>query len=377
MIYLDYNATTPLDSRVKEEIIKTFEEFGNPSSIHSFGKKAKEKVELARKKVAEIIDADPEEIIFTSGGTESINIAIFGRALCFNSGHIITSSIEHPSVLNSCRQLQRMGYEVTFLPVDSSGRVCPNDIKKAIKKDTILVTIMHSNNETGVIQPIKEIGEILHEYNIPFHTDCAQSIGKVSISVKDLSVSMLTIAGHKFYAPKGIGALFIKNGLILHPILYGASHEKGLRPGTENTPFIAGIGKACEIVHQELERIRTHLNSVTGLLLEGLLEIPETMLNSKKALCIPNTINISIKGIVGDELVRNLSEKVAISTGSACHAGVCKPSHVLVAMGLSPDEALSSIRISTGKFTTENEVKKAIEIIKNEIFELRKRRYLH
>lgn len=228
-----------------------------------------------------------------------------------------------------------------------------------------------------MIQPIKEIGEILHEYNIPFHTDCAQSIGKVSISVKELSVSMVTIAGHKFYAPKGIGALYIKNGLILHPILYGASHEKGLRPGTENTPFIAGIGKASEIVHQELERIKNHLNSITELLLGGLLEIPGTMLTSKKALRIPNTINISIKGIVGDELVRNLSEKVAISTGSACHAGLCKPSHVLVAMGLSPEEALSSIRISTGKFTTKDEVKEAVKIIKKEIFELRKSRNLH
>jgi len=373
MIYLDYNATTPLEPVVKKEITDTFEEFGNPSSIHSFGRKAKEIINIARQRVAKLIDASSEEIIFTSGGTESNNLAILGRAFCFNSGHIITSSIEHPSVLNPCRQLSRMGYAITFLPVNSKGMVDPDDVKRAIRKDTILITIMHSNNETGVIQPIKEIAEIASEYNIPFHTDCCQSIGKVSVSIKDLSVSMLTIAGHKFYAPKGIGALFIKEGLILHPILYGASHEKGLRPGTENTPYIAGFGKACEIVCNELEAIRKHLKNVTSLLIEKLLEIPGTKLNCEDTLCIPNTVNISIKGIIGEELVQKLSDKVAISSGSACHAGICKPSHVLLAMGLSPEQALSSVRISTGKFTTEDDVKKASEIIKNEILTLGKK----
>lgn len=373
MIYLDYNATTPLEPRVREEIIKTFEDFGNPSSIHAYGKRAREKIEHARQKVAELIDATPEEIIFTSGGTESNNLAILGRALCYSSGHIITSSIEHPSVLNPCRQLQRMGYEVTFLPVDSAGMVSPDDVKKTIKKDTILVTIMHSNNETGVIQPVKEIGEILLEYNIPFHTDCAQSIGKVSVSVKNLPVSMLTIAGHKFYASKGIGALYIKNGLILHPVIYGASQERGLRPGTENTPYIAGLGKACEILLEELDRTIKHLKSLTELLLEGLLEISDVGLNGDRVLRLPNTINVSIKNIYADELVLRLSEKVAISAGSACHAGIRKPSHVLLAMGISQEQALSSVRISTGKFTTEEEVKKAIEIIKTEIAEIRKR----
>ena len=232
---------------------------------------------------------------------------------------------------------------------------------------------MHSNNETGVIQPIKEIAEIASEYNIPFHTDCSQSIGKVSVSIKDLSVSMLTIAGHKFYAPKGVGALFIKEGLILHPILYGASHEKGLRPGTENTPYIAGFGKACEIVCDELGAIRKHLKNVTSLLIERLLEFPGIKFNGEEALRIPNTVNISIKGIIGEELVQRLSDRVAISSGSACHAGICKPSHVLLAMGLSPEQALSSVRISTGKFTTEDDVKEASEIIKKEILTLRER----
>lgn len=367
MIYLDYNATTPLEPRVKEEIIKAFEEFGNPSSSHEFGKKAREIIESARNKVAELIGASPEEIIFTSGGTESNNLAIFGRALCYSSGHIITSSIEHPSVLNPCKQLLRMGYDVTFLPVNGQGMVDPDDVKKAIRKDTILVTIMHSNNETGVIQPVKEIAEILLERGIPFHTDCAQSIGKVRVSVKDMRVTMLTLAGHKFYAPKGIGALYIRRDFFIKPVLYGASHEKGLRPGTENTPYIAGLAKASEIISKEFDQISEHIHKVTKLLLQGLLEIPSVKLNGEKAPRLPNTINVSIKGISADEFVGRLSNKIAISTGSACHSGVKQPSHVLLAMGVCPEDALSSVRISTGKFTTPDEVTEAIEIIKREL----------
>ncbi|GAB5046501.1 cysteine desulfurase family protein [Thermodesulfovibrio sp. TK110] len=367
MIYLDYNATTPLEPRVKEEIIKAFEEFGNPSSSHEYGKKARQIIESARTKVANLIDAAPEEIIFTSGGTESNNLAIFGRAICFDSGHIITSKIEHPSVLNPCKQLARMGYEVTFLPVSSKGVVDPDDVKKAIRKDTILVTIMHSNNETGVIQPVKEIAEILMEKEIPFHTDCAQSTGKVKVSVKKLPVSMLTLAGHKFYAPKGTGVLYLRKDFFIKPLLFGASHEKGLRPGTENTPYIAGLGKAAEIVSEEFDTITEHLKHVTEPLLKGLIEIPGIKLNGAEAPRLPNTINVSIKGIIADEFVERISHRVAISAGSACHAGIRKPSHVLLSMGLSEDEALSSIRISTGKFTTLQEVMEAIEIIKQEL----------
>lgn len=367
MIYLDCNATTPIEPRVKQEIIKAFEYFGNPSSNHIYGKKAKEIIESARQKVAKLIDANPEEIVFTSGGTESNNLAIFGRALCYNSGHIITSSVEHPSVLNPLKELQRIGYSVTFLPVSSDGTVDPDDVKKAIRKDTILVTIMHSNNETGGLQPIKEIGEILIEREIPFHTDCSQSIGKVSVSVKELSVTMLTIAGHKFYAPKGIGSVYIKRDFFIKPLLIGASHEKGLRPGTENTPYISGLGKACEIITEEFEKIVEHLSAVTEPILKNLLDIPGIKLNGANAKRLPNTLNLSIKGILADELVEKLAQKVAISAGSACHAGVRKPSHVLMSMGLSEEDALSSIRISTGKFTTLDEVNEAIEIIKKEL----------
>lgn len=367
MIYLDYNATTPVDPRVKEEIIKTLDEFGNPSSTHKVGRRAKEILELSRQKVAMLLDAKPEEIIFTSGGTESNNLAIFGRALCFDRGHIITSSIEHPAVLNPCRELMRLGYDVTFLPVNSQGIVDPDDLKKAIKKNTILVTIMHSNNETGVLQPIREMGNLLLEREIPFHTDCAQSIGKVSVSAKSLNVTMLSMAGHKFYAPKGIGALYLKEGFMIKPFLLGASHERGLRPGTENVPYIAAFAKACEIVMEEFDSIQDHLKKVTNILLEGLIEFTELRLNGDIAGRLPNTLNITIKNIIADEFVQRIGDKVAISAGSACHAGVRKPSHVLLAMGLSEQEAISSLRISTGKFTTLEEVNKALDIFEKEL----------
>lgn len=367
IIYLDYNATTPIDPLVKEEITKFFNEYGNPSSSHQLGKRARDILEISREKVASLIEAFPEEIIFTSGATESNNLAIFGRALCFNDGHIITSSIEHPSVLNPCRHLMRMGYDVTFLPVDSKGIVDADEVRKAIRKDTILVTIMHSNNETGVIQPIREIGEILLEREIPFHTDCAQSIGKVSVSVKELNVTMLSMAGHKFYAPKGIGVLYLKRDFMIRPLFFGASHEKGLRPGTENLPYIAGIAKACEIIKEGYEQIHENLKKVTKYLLDGLESIEGLKLNCEGASRLPNTLNISLKGIIGDSFVQAIGDRVAISAGSACHAGFVKPSHVLLAMGVSEADALSAVRLSTGKFTKLEDISKAIKIIKEEI----------
>lgn len=373
MIYLDYNATTPIDPRIKEEIIRVLDEFGNPSSSHSFGIKAKQIVEASRQKVAKMLGAQPEEIIFTSGCTEANNLAIFGRVLCFSKGHIITSSIEHPSVINPCRQLERIGYEVTYLPVSSHGIVDPDDLKKTIRKDTIFVTIMHSNNETGVLQPIREISEILIEREIPFHTDCAQSIGKVDISVNKLNVTMLSIAGHKFYAPKGIGALYIKSGFMIKPIIFGASHERGLRPGTENVPLIAALGRACEIVNDELEETEKHLRTLTDALLKGLLKIKGVKLNTGDVPRLPNTLNISIDGILADEFVQRIGDRVAISAGSACHAGVRKPSHVLLAMGIEGEDALSAVRISTGKFTSFEEISQALRIFEEEIKLLRQR----
>jgi len=367
MIYLDYNATTPVDERVQASIIEALREFGNPSSSHLYGKKARLIIDHARTNVARLIGAKAGEIIFTSGGTEANNLAIIGTALKFGKGHIITTAIEHPSVLNPCRYLQDMGFSVTYLPVNSDGMVDPDDLVNAIRKDTILVTIMHANNETGVIQPISEIGKIVSEKGILFHTDAAQSIGKIPVSTEELNVSLLTIVSHKFYGPKGIGALYIKGGKEIKPILHGAGHEMGLRPGTENIPGIAGLGKAAEIVIAELQEWKGRISKVTEELLNGLLSIEGVSLNGHKRFRLPNTVNVSIEGIDAQEFVMRLSERIALSAGAACHAGKKKPSHVLKAMGLSDEVALSSIRLSTGKDTTEEEIKEAVEILKYEI----------
>lgn len=375
MIYLDYNASTPLDPEVKEEITKVLNQFGNPSSSHQFGLKAREIIENSRIKVAELIDAEPDEIIFTSGGTESNNLAIFGSVLLHEKGHIITSAIEHPSVLSPCMELKRLGYDLTILKVSSSGVVDPDDLVKALRKDTILVTIMHSNNETGVLQPIEEIGKILLEREIPFHTDCAQSIGKVSVSVRTLGVSMLTMAGHKFYAPKGVGALFIRRGTKIKPLLLGGSQERGLRPGTENTPYIAGFAKACEIVKRDFSKIYSYLKDVTDKLAQGLLEIPNVRINCYNSPRLPNTLNVTVKGVYSDILLGRIGDKLAISAGSACHVGSRKPSRVLTEIGLSEEDALSSVRISTGKFNTEAEIEEALKILKEEITLLRRDRH--
>ncbi len=371
MIYLDYNATTPVDPRVEVAVMNALKEFGNPSSSHIYGRKARLIIDGARSSVARLIGARSGEIIFTSGGTESNNLAILGTALRFGKGHIISSSIEHPSVINPLRYLESIGFTVTYLPVNSHGMVEPDELVNAIRKDTILVTIMHANNETGVIQPISEIGKIVQEKGILFHTDAAQSIGKIATSVQELNVSMLTVVSHKFYGPKGIGALYIKHGIDLRPILHGAGHEMGLRPGTENIPGIAGLGKAAEIAASEMPVWKSKLQNLTERLLEGLLSIEGISLNGHRTFRLPNTINISIDGIEGTELVSRLSDRVAISAGAACHAGKKKPSHVLKAMGLSDERALSSVRISTGKDTTQEEISQAMEIIKYEISRLR------
>lgn len=371
MIYLDYNATTPVDPRVQEAVMNAMKEFGNPSSSHLIGRRAKLIIDQSRTNVARLIGAKQGEIIFTSGGTESNNLAIIGTALRFGKGHIISSSIEHPSVLNPLKYLEQIGFTVTYLPVNSQGMVEPDDVVSAIRKDTILVSIMHANNETGVIQPISEIGKIVAEKGILFHTDAAQTIGKINSSVEELNVSMLTIVSHKFYGPKGIGALYVRQGVELSPILHGAGHEMGLRPGTENVPGIAGIGKAAEIASTELHLWKTRMQGVTERLLELLFSIDGVTLNGHRTFRLPNTINISIEGIEGDTLVSRLSDRVAISAGAACHAGKKKPSHVLKAMGLTDEEAISSIRISTGKDTSEEEILQAFEIIKYEINRLR------
>lgn len=363
MIYLDHNATTPLDTEVKETVIGTFPYFGNPSSSHDAGLAAKAVIDNARQQVASLIGSGPSEIIFTSGGTESNNLAIIGTAYRHRKGHIITSAIEHPSVLNPVRWLGGKGFDVTYLPVDAEGRISPDSVRAALRKDTILITVMHANNETGVLQPIPEIGAIARSAGVVFHSDAAQSAGKVEVNVPGSMVDMLTIVSHKFYGPKGTGALYVRDGVRLMPVLFGAGHERGLRPGTENTPLIAGLGKACLAAAEKMAERYAHtlaLRNELHLLLAGELE---TKLNGHSELRLPNTLNVSVKGVIAEDIIARLHDRIALSAGSACHAGSRKPSPVLKAMGVSDDDAMASFRISTGKDNTREEVRLASEML--------------
>lgn len=359
MIYLDNNATTPIDREVADAMLQAFPLFGNPSSPHSHGTAAKAVIETARCNVAALIGASPSEIIFVSGGTEANNLAIIGTAYRHEKGHIIATSIEHPAVLNPVKWLSSKGFDATLLPVGSDGRVNPDDVKRAIRKDTILITVMHSNNETGVLQPIAEIGAIAKDFSIPFHTDAAQSIGKMGVDVGDSGVDMLTIVSHKFYGPKGCGALYIKDGVRINPIIFGAGHERGLRPGTENIIGIAGLGKACGIAARDISHRYDYAKKLRNILYDLLKNSLDISLNGHADLRLPNTLNVSIEGVIAEDLVNALKNEVAFSAGSACHAGVRKPSAVLKAMGLSDKAALASVRLSVGKDNNESEIKEA------------------
>ena len=365
MIYLDHNASTPVDPEVADAVHSALRlNFGNPSSAHSAGVRAKAAVEKARAEVAGCIGASPEEIFFTSGGTESNNLAILGAALQKGKGHIITSVIEHPSVMNPCRYLEKNGFAVTYVSVDKEGRLAAEEVRKAVRKDTILITIMHANNETGVLQPVEELGALAGERGIVFHTDAAQSVGKIPVDVAKLRVDMLTIASHKFYGPKGVGALFVRNGVHLKPILFGAGHEKGLRPGTENVPGIVGLGKTCEMTRLFLRERTAHVKKLTDMLFTGLRErLEDIRINGSQTLRLPNTLNICIPGVDSTDLLEKIKNEVAATAGSACHSGQRTPSAVLMAMGMPEADALSSVRLSTGKDNTEEEIKEAIEII--------------
>ncbi|HAK89323.1 MAG: hypothetical protein A2077_03725 [Nitrospirae bacterium GWC2_46_6] len=363
MIYLDHNATTPIDEEVKNAMADAFSLFGNPSSGHSIGKAAKAAVDNARKQAADLIGADASEIIFTSGGTEADNLAIIGTAHKHQKGHIITSVIEHPAVLNPVSWLETKGFEVSYLPVNIAGTVNPDDVRKAVRKDTILITVMHSNNETGALQPIREIGRIAREYGITFHSDAAQSVGKIEVKASELTVDMLTIVSHKFYGPKGVGALYIRNGVDVMPIMFGAGHERGIRPGTENVIGIAGLGKACETAGHNMSFRYDHAVKLRDKLFSLLRNALDVRLNGHETLRLPNTLNISIRGVIGNDLVEKLKAGVAFSAGSACHSGTCKPSPVLKAMGLSDEDALSAVRLSVGKDNTLDEILSASEMI--------------
>lgn len=358
-IYLDYNATTPIDPEVLAEMLPYLKKhFGNPSSSHVFGKAAKEGVEKAREKVAKLLGCSPTEIVFTSGGSEANNMALKGvaEALARKGNHIITSQIEHPAIINPCHYLERKGFRVTYLPVDQHAMVDPDDVKKAITSKTILITIMHANNEVGTIQPIAEIGEIARKHGILFHTDAAQTVGKIETSVKKLKVDLLSIAGHKFYAPKGVGALYVRKGLKLEPLIHGAGHESGRRAGTENVASIVGLGKAAEIARRDLKEYGEKVFNLREKLYWGILDkIEGVKLNGRPAERLPNTLNLSFEGIDSEDILSKM-KNFALSTGSACHAGHKEPSKVLLAMGIAPKLALGAVRFSLGKYTTKGDI---------------------
>ncbi|MEN8122375.1 MAG: selenide, water dikinase SelD [Bacteroidota bacterium] len=365
-IYLDYNATTPIDPEVAKAMQPYLTEyFGNPSSIHEYGIITKKAVEKARKQIAGLINCNASEIIFTSGGTESNNYSIKGSAFFLKDkgNHIITSSVEHPAVMEVCAYLEKNGFEVTYLPVDEYGMVQMDELEKAIRPTTILITIMHANNEIGTLQPIAKISEVAKKYGIRMHTDAAQSIGKVAVDVQKMGIDLLSIAGHKLYAPKGIGALYIKEGTKLEKLMHGANHEQNLRAGTENVLEIVGLGKACELATNDFNKNYSHVKNLRDSLYNKLLEeFPELKLNGHPEKRLPNTLSVSFPGVEADTLLSEI-EEIAASAGAACHSEGVDLSEVLVAIKVPISIAMGTIRLSTGKYTTEEEIEQASKII--------------
>ncbi len=362
MIYLDYNATTPIDEKVRLAMLPFIERhFGNPSSGHEYGRTTKAAVEKAREQVASLLNAQPDEICFTGGGSEANNMAIKGAAWGHEGRgrHIITSSIEHPAVLNVCRWLGRRGFDITVLPVDPFGLVAPADLEAAITPRTILVSIMHANNETGTIQPISELAAIARAHGALFHTDAAQSVGKIPTDVRDMGVDLLSMAGHKLYAPKGVGALYIRRGVRIEPLVHGAGHENGLRAGTENVIFDVALGEACVIAQAHLHdtavrELRDYFWDALKSNLGG-----RVILNGHPDKRLPNTLNISFIGRAGYEILDQLPNAAA-STGSACHSGEVSLSPVLQAMGVSPEIGRGAVRFSLGRYTRKEEINAVI-----------------
>lgn len=360
-IYLDHNATTPLLPEVVDAILPYLREhFGNPSSGHMYGTRARSAVARAREQVAALLGCDTDEVIFTSGGTEANNLAIRGIAEARGDrSHFVTTAIEHPSTENPCSWLEKHERRVTRIGVNSDGRARVDEARGAIDCDTALVTVMHSNNETGVLQPVRELAALAHASGALVHTDAAQSLGKVSVRVRELDVDLLSVAGHKLYAPKGVGALYVKRGTPLVPFALGASHEHGLRPGTENVASIVGLGAACEVVGRDLEAEAARMHALRDALWVHLVaDVPGLALNGHPELRLPNTLNIRFPRGSGNALLAATPE-VAASTGSACHEGHEDASGVLLAMGIAPGDALGSVRLTLGRGTTEDDVARA------------------
>ena len=377
-IYMDHAATTPLEKEVFEAMQPYFsEKFGNASSLHKFGRESREVIEESREIIARVINASPDEIYFTSGGTESDNLAIKGVAFRNkkeNKRHIMTSKIEHHAVLHTCQYLEKIGFRVDYVPVDKYGMINVNDLEEKITKETSVISVMHANNEIGTIEPIREIGEILKEKEIYFHTDAVQTVGKIPIDVEKLNVDLLTISAHKIYGPKGVGALYVRKGTKIDPILHGGGHEKGLRSGTENVPGIVGLAKAIELAEKrmkngESERLERLKDKIIK---EVLSNMDKVKLNGHPKLRLPNNVNFSFYGIEGEALVLKLdSYGIATSTGSACSSKSLEPSHVLIAIGLRPEDAHGSLRITLGKENTEEDVSYLLEVLPKVVNELR------
>ena len=382
-IYLDYNATTPLDPAVVEAMLPYLkDQYGNPSSTHSLGKAAHDAVELARQQVAQLVAAQPDEIVFTGGGTEASNLALKGSVFApppyppplggrvgwgghgARDAHIVTSAIEHPATTQPCEFLKRLGCRVTVAPVDGHGLVDADAIRKALERSTTLVSITHSNNEVGTLQPIEEIAALTRSRGVLLHTDAAQSLGKVAVDVNQLGVDLLTLAGHKLYAPKGVGVLYVRRGVTLEPLLHGAGHESGRRAGTENVPYLVGLGTACAIARQGLPQATKKLRGLRDRLWERLLAGlgERVILNGHPEKRLPNTLNANFVGHTGSELLEKVPE-IAASTGSACHEGKISVSPVLCAMGVPSTIGRGALRLTVGRFTTQEQVDRAADLL--------------
>ncbi|MGI6554965.1 MAG: cysteine desulfurase NifS [Bacillota bacterium] len=375
-IYLDHSATTPVRPEVAEIMVEYMtNKFGNPSSVHSFGREAKEALENARSQVAALIKAQPEEITFTSGGTEADNLAIIGTALKYadKGKHIITSAVEHHAVLHACEHLEKMGFDLTVLPVDEYGIIRMDDLRRAIRDDTILITIMHANNEVGSIQPVAEIGRLAREKGILFHTDAVQSLGKIPVDVEEINADLLSGSGHKIYGPKGIGFLYIRKGVRLSPLAFGGAQEKKIRPGTENMPGIIGLGKAVELAGQEMDSEMPRMTQLRDKLIKGILErIPDVRLNGHPTLRVPTNVNVSFEYVEGESLLLSLDMKgIAASSGSACTSGSLDPSHVLLAMGICKEVAHGSVRMTLGRDNTGEQIDYVLDVLPEIVQRLR------
>jgi len=375
--YFDHNATTPVSPAVLEVVVPALlEVYGNASSIHQHGQNARQKLEIARRQVAALIHADPRDLVFLSGGTEADNLAILGtvRSHPASKKHVVTTTIEHPAVLNPCRQLECEGVEVSYVPVGSDGVVDPADIQHALRPETVLISVMHANNELGAVQPIRDIAAIAREAGILVHVDGVQAAGKIPVDVKELGVDLYSISGHKLYAPKGIGALYVKHGTRLAPIQFGGRHERERRPGTENVPGAIAFGQAAYCALDALENETERLSVLRDRLEAGILDrVPATGINGGRSPRTPNTTNIFFDGLEGEAMVISLDLKgFAVSSGSACSSGTVAPSHVLLAIGLSRERARASLRFSLGYSNTEEQVDALIDAVAESAAQLRK-----